>query len=248
MTEYAVIGGTGVNQLPGLEVTAEHNPQTPYGNLSQPVTEGRLGSHKLMFLARHGVPHHLPPHRINYRANIWALRELGVTHVIAINAVGGIQTTMRPGQLVIPDQIIDYTWGREHSYFDDAGDTLKHIDFTEPYERRLRLGLIEAASALNLDCLPSGTYAATQGPRLETAAEVRRLRQDGCDVVGMTGMPEAALAQELELAYGAICMVVNPAAGISEIPITVTAMQDILMREAAVIAELLLEFLTSQSG
>jgi 5'-methylthioinosine phosphorylase len=241
-----VIGGTGLNRLPGLEIVQEHAVATPYGEVSHGVSEGRFGSHRLFFLARHGVPHRLPPHRINYRANLWALKELGASRILAMNAVGGIQTTMRPGQLVIPDQLVDYTWDREHTYFDGETQDLRHIDFTEPYDRQLRLLLIEAATNLNLDFLPAGTYAATQGPRLETAAEVKRLRQDGCDVVGMTGMPEAALAAELGVPYASICMVVNPAAGISEIPITMSAIDSILEREAAIIVELLSEFLSQQ--
>ena len=243
VNELALIGGTGLNQLEGLELFAEHPVDTPYGPPSHPVYEGRFDGHPLFFLARHGVPHAIAPHQINYRANMWALRELGVSQVIAVNAVGGILDAMRPGQMVIPDQLIDYTWGRAHSFFDGGELPLDHIDFTEPYDAALRLRLIEAAAALQLPVLPTATYAATQGPRLETAAEIRRLKNDGCDIVGMTGMPEAALAAELQLAYAAVCLVVNPAAGLGEMPITAAAIQAILDEETGVCGELLSAFL-----
>lgn len=243
VNKLALIGGTGLNRLEGLELFAEHALDTPYGAPSHPVYEGHYDGHGLFFLARHGVPHAIAPHKINYRANLWALRELGVSQVIAVNAVGGIRDAMTPGQLVIPDQLIDYTWGRKHSFFDGGELPLDHIDFTEPYDAGLRLRLIEAAAALQLPVSPTATYAATQGPRLETAAEIRRLKNDGCDIVGMTGMPEAALAAELQLAYAAVCLVVNPAAGLGEMPITTAAMHAILDRESVVFGELLSAFL-----
>lgn len=242
MSALALIGGTGLNQLPGFEMITEHRPSTPWGELDQPVLEGHYRGHALYFLARHGIPHHIAPHRINYRANIWALRELGVTRVIAVNAVGGILESQLPGHIVIPDQIVDYTWGRQHTFFDGSfADefTLQHIDFTEPYSKVLRLQLIAAAEQIELHVSTTGTYGVTQGPRLESAAEVRRLRNDGCDIVGMTGMPEAALAAELKLAYAAICMVVNPAAGLSDSAITEAAIHEILARETIQIGELL---------
>jgi 5'-methylthioinosine phosphorylase len=243
VNELALIGGTGLNRLESLELFDEHALDTPYGPPSHPVYEGHYDGHGLYFLARHGVPHAIAPHKINYRANMWALRELGVRQVIAVNAVGGIQDAMSPGRMVIPDQLIDYTWGRAHSFFDGGELPLEHIDFTEPYDAGLRLRLIEAAAALQLPVSPTATYAATQGPRLETAAEIRRLKNDGCDIVGMTGMPEAALAAELGLAYAAVCLVVNPAAGLGEVPISAEAMQAILDKESAVFGELLSAFL-----
>jgi 5'-methylthioinosine phosphorylase len=241
--KLALIGGTGLNRLEGLEAVAEHQLETPFGAPSAPIIEGRYAGKEIYFLARHGVPHSIAPHRVNYRANLWALREAGADEVIAVFAVGGILAEMTPGHLVIPDQVIDYTWGREHSFLDGDAAPLGHIDFTEPYSADLRLQLVECAQNLKLNCSPSGTYGATQGPRLETAAEIRRMARDGCDVVGMTGMPEAALAAELELPYAAICMVVNPAAGLGETPITEAAMQEILERETVVIGELIREFL-----
>lgn len=226
----AVIGGTGLNRLAGLEILAEHAVETPFGSPSHSIVEGRHGGHACLFLARHGVPHHIPPHCINYRANLWALRELGADAVLGVNAVGGIGAGLVPGRLVVPDQLIDYTWGREHTYFDGVDDSgelagLEHIDFTEPYEPALRGRLLRAAQGLALDCATTGTYGVTQGPRLETAAEIRRLERDGCDVVGMTGLPEAALAAELGLPYASLCMVVNPAAGLGDGPITLESMQ-----------------------
>jgi 5'-methylthioinosine phosphorylase len=239
VTTLAVIGGTGLNQLHGFEMHAEHRPATPWGELAQPIVEGRYAACPIYFLARHGIPHHIAPHRINYQANIWALRELGVETIIAVNAVGGIQQSQLPGHLVIPDQIVDYTWGRAHTFFDGVGRDLQHIEFTEPYSGQLRGQLIAAAEAVAADFSATGTYGVTQGPRLETAAEIRRLSRDGCDIVGMTGMPEAALAAELGLAYAALCLVVNAAAGVGEEPITEAAMRAILARETLLIGEIL---------
>jgi len=171
-----------------------------------------------VFLARHGYGSNIPPHRVNYRANIWALKDMGLENVIAVNAVGGIRPDLAPGTLLIPDQIIDYTSSRGHTFFEDGLSHVVHVDFTDPYCVRLRNVLVEAAQALGV--AEGGTYAATQGPRLETAAEVDRLERDGCHVVGMTGMPEAALARELDLCYAACAVVANPAAGRGPGPIT----------------------------
>ena len=243
MNALAIIGGTGVEELEGLEVLREHCIETPFGEPSRPVQEGRVGKAPIYFLQRHGSPAAIPPHRINYRANLWALKSLGVEHIIAINAVGGISELMRPGRLVIPDQVVDYTWGREHS-FDDGGDgQLMHIDFTEPYERDLRSALLKAAVAAGIPHADGGVHGVTQGPRLETAAEIRRMARDGCDVVGMTGMPEAALARELDIPYASVCVVVNPAAGLGDQRITIGMMRDILIREGVVVRALLAEFL-----
>jgi 5'-methylthioinosine phosphorylase len=239
MTVYGVIGGTGLDQLDGLEVTHQHNVETPYGDISRPIEEGRLADKVVFFLHRHGSPQAIPPHLINYRANLWALHSLGVESVIGINAVGGISAGLRPGRLLIPDQLIDYTWGREHTFDTGEDGALKHIDFTEPYDRELRLSLLEAAQLARIPHQASGVYGATQGPRLETAAEIARMARDGCDVVGMTGMPEASLARELTLAYACICMVVNPAAGLGDIPLTLDMMAKILDQEAGVVRELI---------
>jgi 5'-methylthioinosine phosphorylase len=242
-----VIGGTGIAELEGLVPVTTHDPDTPYGAPSGPISEGLLDGRRVYFLQRHGgSPGVIPPHLVNYRANLWALQSLGVTDIVAINAVGGISTAMQPGRLVIPHQLIDYTWGREHTFDDGRDGPLLHIDFTEPYDRELRRALLAAASEAGIACQDTAVYGVAQGPRLETAAEIRRMAADGCDVVGMTGMPEAALARELGVAYASVCMVVNPAAGLGELPISLEMMRDILQREAGVVDELLRALLRRQ--
>ncbi|WP_206202925.1 S-methyl-5'-thioinosine phosphorylase [Thioalkalivibrio sp. XN8] len=213
MTMLGIIGGTGMTQLDGLVIEREQALATPWGAPSSPLLHGRFAGIPLVFLARHGFDHDLPPHLVNYRANCWALREAGVRRVVAVNAVGGISGDCGPGSLVIPDQLIDYTWGRAHTYCDGEAEPLRHVDFTEPYTNEVREWLLWAGAAAGLEPRDGGIYAATQGPRLETAAEVDRLARDGCDVIGMTGMPEAALARELGLEYACCAVVVNWAAG-----------------------------------
>ncbi len=244
----AIIGGTGIDALRELQITGEHAPATPYGEISRPIQEGRWGETTVLFLQRHGSPAAIPPHLINYRANLWALRALGVREVVAINAVGGISPDMRPGRLLIPDQLIDYTWGREHTFDDGSSGELMHIDFTRPYDDDLRRALVDAAADAGIPHATAGIYGATQGPRLETAAEISRMARDGCDVVGMTGMPEAALARELGLAYAAVCMVVNLAAGLGELPLTLEMMREVLQRESAVVHRLLRQLVASRSS
>ncbi|HOW76706.1 MAG TPA: S-methyl-5'-thioinosine phosphorylase [Candidatus Competibacteraceae bacterium] len=209
----AIIGGTGLTALDTLKITRREALSTPYGQPSSPLIYGELDGRSVVFLARHGLHHTIPPHKINYRANLWALQHIGVRWVIAAAAVGGIRADMEPGVLAFPDQIVDYTWGRPSTFFEDHLSHVTHIDFTEPYCPTLREKLIQAARELGLNARESGTYAAMQGPRLETAAEIRRLERDGCDIVGMTGMPEAALARELGLRYAACAVVANWAAG-----------------------------------
>lgn len=209
----AIIGGTGLTALDTLRITRRETLSTPYGEPSSPLIHGELGGRAVAFLARHGQHHTLPPHKINYRANLWALHRIGVKRIIAVAAVGGIRDDMAPGVLAFPDQLVDYTWGRHCTFFEDNLSHVTHIDFTEPYCPELRARLIGAARALHLEARESCAYAAMQGPRLETAAEIRRLERDGCDIVGMTGMPEAALARELGLRYAACAVVANRAAG-----------------------------------
>ena len=216
----AIIGGTGLTQIEGLGIIGRQNLDTPFGTPSADYVSGELSGKKLIFLARHGNPHRIPPHKINYRANIWGLKELGVTEIIAVAAVGGISKNMPPAHIAIPDQIIDYSYGREHTFFADNLEQVTHIDFTEPYSSSLRKRIVQAASNAGIDITPTGTYGCTQGPRLETVAEIKRMANDGCDLVGMTGMPEAALARELDLAYANISVVANWAAGIVEGEIT----------------------------
>lgn len=248
MKPLAIIGGTGINELEGLEILGEHAIETPYGEPSRAVQEGRFEGVPVYFLQRHGSPKAIPPHRINYRANIWALNSLGIGGIVAINAVGGISATMQTGRLLIPDQVIDYSWGREHTFDEGQDGRLMHIDFTEPYDRELRRDLLAAADDARVVHEPAGVHGITQGPRLETAAEVQRMAQDGCDVVGMTGMPEAALARELDIPYASICMVVNPAAGLGDMPLTLEMMREILVREAAVVRGLLAALLRNRGA
>lgn len=222
----AVIGGSGFSQLDDLGACEEISVATPYGIPSAALLRGEFCGRPFLFLPRHGANHALPPHRINYRANLWALRDAGATRVIALAAVGGINSSMQSRDIVMPDQLIDYTWGREHSFCDDADSQLMHVDFSAPYTPGLRLRLIAAARSAGLSVHTAATYAATQGPRLETAAEINRLERDGADIVGMTGMPEAALARELELEYATIAMVVNPAAGRSSEPISMSLIME----------------------
>ncbi len=225
MTELAIIGGTGLTRLKDLRITRRQVVQTPYGSPSGPVSHGVLGGKSVLFLPRHGYGHTLPPHKINYRANLWSLKHLGVKTVIAVAAVGGINPAMRPPDLVIPHQLIDYTWGRGHTFFEDGLSEVVHIDFTEPYCQELRELLLQAARKVpEARVHDQGVYGATQGPRLESAAEIDRMERDGCDLVGMTGMPEAALARELGLCYAACAVIANEAAGRG--PATIT-MEDI---------------------
>jgi 5'-methylthioinosine phosphorylase len=225
----AIIGGTGLTQIDQLTITGEQSLDTPYGAPSAPFVFGELDGKQLVFLARHGNPHRIPPHKINYRANIWGLKQLGVTEIIAVAAVGGITEAMGPAQIAIPDQIIDYSYGREHTFFADDLEHVTHIDFSFPYAENLRNRLIAAAQQINLSVSTSGTYACTQGPRLETATEIRRLKNDGCDLVGMTGMPEAALAKELDLAYANMSVVANWGAGILDTEITMAEIEQNLI-------------------
>ena len=209
----AIIGGTGLTQLTNLEISHRQVMRTPYGEPSGAITFGRLRQHEVMFIARHGYGHKIPPHDVNYRANLWALKEQGAQRIISVAAVGGIRADLSPGVIVLPDQIIDYTYGREFTYFDGRDCSVTHIDFTQPYSQELRQQILDAGRCADIPCLDGGVYAATQGPRLDTAAEINRLERDGADMVGMTGMPEAALAKELGLNYAAIAVVVNHAAG-----------------------------------
>lgn len=212
----AVIGGSGLSRLASLEVTERKAVWTPYGEPSGPLTLGRLGGRSVVFLARHGYGHTIAPHEVNYRANLWALREARVTAVVSVASVGGIRDDLGPGTLAVPHQILDYTWGRHATFHEGAGAPVTHIDFTEPYSAALRNRILQAAAVCGERVVDGSVYAAMQGPRLETAAEITRLERDGADLVGMTGMPEAALARELELDYAALAVVANYAAGRGE--------------------------------
>ncbi len=209
----AIIGGSGLTQLSNLDVTRRLAVRTPYGEPSGALTFGRIAGADVVFLARHGYGHTIPPHEVNYRANIWALGEQSVDGVISVASVGGIRADMRPGAIAVPHQILDYTWGRKNTFFEGGGQPVTHIDFTEPYSAELRRRILDAARACGEAVSEDGIYAASQGPRLETAAEIDRLERDGADVVGMTGMPEAALAREAGLEYATIAVIANFAAG-----------------------------------
>ena len=209
----AIIGGSGLTQLASLEATHRKVVRTPYGEPSGALTFGAIRGREVVFLARHGYGHTIPPHEVNYRANLWALREAGASEVVSVASVGGLRADLGPGTLIVPSQIIDYTWGRRSTYFEGGDVPVTHVDFTHPYSEPLRQKLLEAAQVAREGLLDGGVYAATQGPRLETAAEIDSFERDGADMVGMTGMPEAVLARELGLAYAAIAVVVNHAAG-----------------------------------
>ncbi len=235
-----IIGGSGLNRIADLEAPRRVTMNTPYGEPSAALTVGKLHGFEVVFLARHGDGHTIAPHRINYRANIHALHAQGVRDVIAVATVGGICDDLGPGTLVVPDQIIDYTHGREATFFDGVAQPLQHIDFTRPFHGALRGRLLQAGAASGESLHDGGVYGATQGPRLETAAEIERMARDGADVVGMTGMPEAALAREIGIDYAMLCVVVNAAAGRGSnaegvAMAEITAVAEAAMRRVAII-------------
>jgi len=235
---FALVGGTGYTFLEAFEQTGSSDLETPFGRGSGPVLQGRLFGAPILFLARHGKGEPLPPHRVNYRANLAALKALGATDVIALNAVGGIRADMGPGRLVLVDDLIDYTHSREHTIWTERQAHL-HVDLHPPYTAHLRDQLKTAAIASQVELIDGGTYGATQGPRLETAAEIRRMQRDGCDVVGMTGMPEAGLAREMGLHYASLCLVANWAAGLSPTEITMEEVFANLRASGAQVGQLL---------
>ena len=226
--DLAVIGGTGLYALAELENPEAHQPPTHYGALSGPVRLGTFAGRRIAFLARHGEGHSVPPHKINYRANLAALKSLGATRVLALNTVGGITERFGPRVLACPDQLIDYTWGRISTLCEEPGTEVLHVDFGEPYTRSLRAAVVAAASRSGVPLVDGGCYGATQGPRLETRAEITRMRRDGCDLVGMTGMPEAGLARELGLDYACLAIVANWAAGAGPDPDEVITLDEVL--------------------
>jgi 5'-methylthioinosine phosphorylase len=231
--ELAIIGGTGLYKLADLQDVEAHQPVTHYGALSGPVRVGTLDGHRVAFLARHGEGHSLPPHKINYRANLAALKALGAQRVLALNTVGGITERFGPRVLGCPDQLIDYTWGRISTICEEPGTEVIHVDFGEPYTRSLREAVVAAATKAGVALVDGGCYGATQGPRLETRAEIFRMRRDGCDLVGMTGMPEAGLAREMGRDYACLAIVANWAAGAGPDPDEVITLQDVLHNVAA---------------
>ncbi|MGD8911340.1 MAG: S-methyl-5'-thioinosine phosphorylase [Candidatus Thiodiazotropha sp.] len=243
MTKLGIIGGTGLDQIPDLEITHREVSHTPFGEPSAALTHGNISGHEVVFLPRHGASHMIPPHLVNYRANLWALKHVGIQTILGVAAVGGIGSEMGPGRIVIPDQIIDYTYGREHTIFDNDLSHVSHIDFTTPYCEGLRQDLIEAGRLSGVNPVTGGTYGATQGPRLETAAEIMRMERDGCDLVGMTGMPEAALAREFNLCYASCAVVSNWAAGKSADSISMSDIEKNLIHGMELVKSLLVELL-----
>jgi 5'-methylthioinosine phosphorylase len=210
---FGVIGGTGLDNIEGLVVEKNEVIKTPYGSPSEPLTFGMLGKNRVIFLARHGKNHSIPPHLINYQANIWALHSVGVKNLIAVNTVGSIETKFMPGDVVFPNQIIDYTYCRKNTFFDGIKNPVKHIDFTFPLDNNLRNNFLEVSKLLKLNYHMNAVYASVQGPRLESIAEINRYENDGANIVGMTGMPETSLAKEIGLNYALICPVANHASG-----------------------------------
>jgi 5'-methylthioinosine phosphorylase len=222
-----IIGGTGLSQLDGFDIQEQKWCETPFGEPSSILSFGDFNGQRVVFLARHGVPHKVAPHLINYRANLSAFKQLGVTQVIAVNAVGGIHSQMGPTSIAVPDQIIDYTYGRAATIYDGCHvESVDHVDFSFPYTESIRQSLINASKLADIALLESATYGATQGPRLESAAEVKRMQRDGCDLVGMTGMPEASLARELGLDYACLALSVNWAAGKTDQVITMKEIEE----------------------
>ncbi len=209
----SIIGGSGLTQLANLEITHRQVIRTPFGEPSGALTMGRLSNEEIIFLARHGYGHTIPPHEVNYRANIWAIHSRGVKDLVSVASVGGIHADLKPGTIVIPDQIIDYTHGRKTTFREGKDKPVVHMDFTEPYCQKVRELCLRAAQAAGEACIDGGVYAAVQGPRLESKAEINRLERDGATMVGMTGMPEAGLAKEIGLCYATIGVVANFAAG-----------------------------------
>jgi 5'-methylthioinosine phosphorylase len=251
MTGLAIIGGSGLDRLEGIEDSHPESITTPYGDPSDSLTIGSLQGESIIFLARHGAAHTIPPHRINYRANLRALQQAGADTIISVCAVGGIRADIKPGMIVIPNQIIDYTGCREHTLYDQDLESVTHIDFTEPYCEKLRQVLIDAAAAAGIEIIAAATYGATQGPRLETAAEINRMEKDGCDIVGMTGMPEASIARELGLCYATIAVSANEAAGRGKGPIEMNEIMNNLdrgMHDIRLIIKQVMSHLTRRLG
>lgn len=229
MSTVAIIGGSSGKVLFGNVFGDDCSAvETPYGAPSSPVFVGALDGREVAFLARHGIPHAIAPHRINNRANVWALRELGAVAVIALTTVGAVDPGMNPGDIVVPDQLIDYTWGRKSTFYDSEESGVAHLEMTEPFDAALRGALMEGARTAGVPVVDGGVYACMQGPRFETSAEIRKLGRDGCAVVGMTAMPEAALAGEAGMAYACVSLVVNPAAGVSGAMISGDQIKDVI--------------------
>lgn len=238
MSKIGVIGGSGLYEIKGFVLKKKRTISTPYGKPSDQYLTGTMGKTEIIFLPRHGSHHNIPPHMINYRANIWGFRKLGVDRILSISAAGGINKGLKPGDIVISDQILDMTKERKSTYYDGKEGVI-HIDFTEPYCPELRRILLKAGRQKRLSLKNGGTYVAVEGPRLETASEIKSFSILGGDIVGMTGMPEAALARELEICYAGISVVANYAAGISRRKLTVAEVMEAMKDSTEKIKDLL---------
>ena len=247
MGKLAIIGGSGLTQFDDLEVVSREVVETKWGTPSSAIVVGRIDGHEVLFLSRHGETHCIPPHVINYRANLTALRDLGADRIIAIATVGGISMQYKSGTIAIPKQIIDYTWSRQQTFYEYDLEQVVHVDFTNPYDEGLRQILHRAANKAGIDIVPYGVYGVAQGPRFETAAEIERMAQDGCDIVGMTGMPEAGLARELLMPYAHLVLVVNPAAGRTDTKITLTTIKEHLQSGMVLVRSILRHALAMDS-
>lgn len=241
---YAIIGGTGVYTSGAMDNPQSHIIHTPYG--AAEVILGSLEGKSIAFMARHGGQHGIPPHKINYRANLYALKELGVEQVLATGAVGSIDPSLAPGDLVLVDDVIDMTKSRVNTFFDDS--TVVHVDMSDPYCARMRTKLRDVASNMGYALRDGGTYVCTEGPRFETKAEIAMYSKLGGHVVGMTSMPEAVLAKEMELCYATVCMVTNAAAGISKEPLTVEEVTQTMRANVDKLRNLFFAYITSDQG
>jgi len=241
MQKIGVIGGSGLYDIPGVRFVKEETVETPYGPPSDKFRVGELDGKTIVFLPRHGAGHALPPHKINYRANIWGMRSLGADQIFAVNATGAIDPELGPGSIVLPDQIIDFTMGGRPATFYESGDVV-HVDFTRPYCPELRRVLAEAAGKAGIPVVGSGTYVAVNGPRLETAAEIQFFSRIGGHILGMTGMPEAVLARELEMCFSVLAVVTNYAAGVKEEKkLTTTEVLEVMARSTEKVKGILKE-------
>lgn len=241
MAEIGIIAGSGIQELGCEDIIATQKVETPYGPPSDLYRICNISGTEVIFLPRHGIPHHIPPHKINYRANLWGFSSLGVKEIISINAVGGINEGLSPGDIVLPDQVIDLTHGRENTFFDK--EEVVHIDFTEPFCNSLREMFCCAGEKAGIPLIRSGTYVCTNGPRLETKAEIQYFSRIGADIVGMTLMPEASLARELEICFASISVITNYAAGISKNKLTTTEVVETMRASIEKIRTLIREFL-----
>ena len=238
MSKIGLIGGSGLYDIKGFVLKQKKSITTPFGKPSDQYLIGKIGKTDIVFLPRHGKKHNIPPHMINYRANIWGFKKLGVERILSICAVGGIKKGLKTGDIVILDQIMDMTKNRKSTFYNGKGRVV-HIDFTEPYCPELRRIILKAGKQARVSLKNGGNYVAVEGPRLETASEIKSFKLLGGDVVGMTGMPEASLAREMEICYSGISVVANYAAGISKTKLTVPEVMEAMYASTEKIKSLL---------